>query len=297
MRQPILAIYTFCVLLSIAFLSSSFSNNSFEEYGKAAYYADALHGRKTASGVKYDKKAYTCAHKTLPFGTKLRVTRLDNQLAVIVTVNDRGPYKSGFVVDISRKAAEEIKLVKDGIANVKIEVIPTAATNAKSVEPVVSNTSSRVLANANNAGAARLLIPQSSAANQQSTYRTQDPRPATIQSINENQPGVTPKAAKQSSTGSSDLYKVQTKKTSKTGSGVQVSTLYAAENILPEVTKLEKYYPGRVLVSVTHDDATDQSTYRIIIGPYPDRKSAEQQQKALTKKGYPKCFIVSLNEL
>jgi len=73
--------------------------------------------------------------------------------------------------------------------------------------------------------------------------------------------------------------------------------LYAAENILPEVTKLEKYYPGRVLVSVTHDATTDQSTYRIIIGPYADRKSAEQQQKALTKKGYPKCFIVSLNEL
>jgi rare lipoprotein A len=298
MRQPILAIYTFCVLLSIAFLSSSFSNNSFEEYGKAAYYADALHGRKTASGVKYDKKAYTCAHKTLPFGTKLRVTRLDNQLAVIVTVNDRGPFKSGFVVDISRKAAEEINLVKDGIANVKIEVIPTAGTNSKAVEPVVYNTSNKqVLSSANNAGAARLLIPQSSGATQPSTYSTQDPRPATIQSINKSQPGVKTKAVKQSSTGTSDLYKVQTKKTPKTGSGVQVSTLYAAENILPEVTKLEKYYPGRVLVSVTHDDATDQSTYRIIIGSYPDRKSAEQQQKALAKKGYPKCFIVSLNEL
>ncbi len=298
MRQPILAIYTFCVLLSIAFLSSSFSNNSFEEYGKAAYYANALHGRKTASGVKYDKKAFTCAHKTLPFGTKLRVTRLDNQLAVIVTVNDRGPFKAGFIVDISRRAAEEIKLVQDGVANVKIEIIPTATKNAKAVAPVVYNTTSaRVSDNSANSGA-QLLIPQSSVDTKPNKYSsTPDPRPATIRSINESQPGVTPKVAKQTSTGTSDLYKVQMKKTPKAGSGVQVSTLYAAENVLPEVTKLEKYYPGRVLVSVTLDAATEQSTYRIIIGPYVDRKSAEQQQKSLTKKGYPKCFIVTLSEL
>jgi cell division septation protein DedD len=143
-----------------------------------------------------------------------------------------------------------------------------------------------------------LLIPQSSATSRPITYSTQDPRPVTIESINENKPGVaTAKTVKQVSSGSADLYKVQMKKTPKAGVGIQVSTLYAAENVLPEVTKLEKTYPGKVLVSVSHEEATSQATYRIILGPYADRKSAEKQQKLLLKKAFPKCFIVVLNEL
>ena len=300
MRQPIFVLYSICVLFSSVLFLASFSFNAFEEYGKAGYYSDALQGRKTASGVKYNKKAFTCAHKTLPYGTKLRVTRLDNKLAVIVSVNDRGPYKDGFVIDLSRAAAEEINLIKSGIANVKIEVIPTESSNAKAIEPVTySSIAPRNLNNSNTT--TRLLIPQSSATSRPITYSTQDPRPVTIESINENKPGVatakTAKNVKQVSSGSSDLFKVQMKKTAKTGVGIQVSTLFAAENVLPEVTKLEKTYPGKVMVSVVHEEATSQATYRIILGPYADRKSAEKQQKLLLKKAFPKCFIVVLNEL
>ncbi|MCY7330990.1 MAG: septal ring lytic transglycosylase RlpA family protein, partial [Saprospiraceae bacterium] len=116
MRQPLsLLILGLFVCLSM----SSFAWQRSDEFGKAGYYADALQGRKTASGEKYDKKLLTCAHKSYPFGTKLRITRLDNKKAVIVRVNDRGPFTEGFVVDLSRAAAREIDLITAGRASVK----------------------------------------------------------------------------------------------------------------------------------------------------------------------------------
>ena len=118
---------SFATILSLAFcwvVSSSFFA---EEFGKAGYYADSLHGRKTSSGEKYDKRLLTCAHKSLPFGTKIRVTRLDNKRSVIVKVNDRGPFTEGYVVDVSRKAAEELGLIQPGSARVKVEVVEKPA--------------------------------------------------------------------------------------------------------------------------------------------------------------------------
>ena len=108
----------------------------FEEYGKAGYYADKLHGRKTASGKAYDKNAMTCAHKSLPFGTKLKVTRLDNGESVIVTVNDRGPYSAGYVVDVSRKAAVALGIIKAGHAKVKLEIAKDDANLKNEVKPL-----------------------------------------------------------------------------------------------------------------------------------------------------------------
>lgn len=287
MRQLVFVQILCSVFLSFM-LFPAFAHTSFEEYGKAAYYSDALHGRKTASGAKYDKNAFTCAHKTLPYGTKLRVTRLDNQLAVIVTVNDRGPYKAGFIVDLSRAAATEINLIKAGVADVKIEVIATSTEEIRDPEPVRYSTETGPN------GSTRLLIPQTSKA-RSVDYSPTDPRPATIASINENKPGVA-HTPRQASAGSSELFKIQMKKAGKTGFGIQVGTLNDAQNVLPEVAKLEKIWPGKVLVRVQKDADGNPSSYRLILGPYPDRKSAEAQQKQVARKSYPKCFITALNE-
>lgn len=109
------------------------------EYGYAVYYADYLHGQPTASGEIYDKNKYTCAHRTHPFGTLLRVTRLDNNRFVTVRVNDRGPMKEERVVDVSRAAAEQLDLIKAGKAQVSVEVIGfrelPQSTVSRSVEP------------------------------------------------------------------------------------------------------------------------------------------------------------------
>lgn len=91
--------------------------------GLASYYHNKFHGKKTASGEVYDKNKLTAAHRTLPFGTMIKVTRLDNKQSVIVRINDRGPFKKGRIVDLSRKAAKKIDLIKAGIAKVEIEII------------------------------------------------------------------------------------------------------------------------------------------------------------------------------
>ena len=93
------------------------------ECGGASYYADQFNGAQTASGEIYRPSKYTAAHKTLPFGTMVRVTRVDDGRSVDVTVNDRGPFTPGRVIDLSYVAAEEIGLIIDGVTDVCVEVL------------------------------------------------------------------------------------------------------------------------------------------------------------------------------
>ncbi len=93
------------------------------QYGKASYYGEKFHGRKTTSGEIFNKWAYTCAHKKLPFDTKVKVTNLKNLRTVVVRVNDRGPFVKGRIIDLSFAAAKKIGMVKDGVVKVKVEVI------------------------------------------------------------------------------------------------------------------------------------------------------------------------------
>jgi rare lipoprotein A len=91
--------------------------------GIASFYSDSLNGRRTASGERYDKTAYTAAHKRLPLGTVVRVTNARNGKSVDVTINDRGPYVKGRVIDLSRQAAWDIGMAKRHLTNVELEVI------------------------------------------------------------------------------------------------------------------------------------------------------------------------------
>jgi rare lipoprotein A len=91
--------------------------------GTASYYADKFHGKKTASGEIYDQDDFTAAHRTLPFGTKVLVTNLENNKSVIVRINDRGPYKKSRLIDVSRAAAEELDMIQSGIVEVEVKVL------------------------------------------------------------------------------------------------------------------------------------------------------------------------------
>lgn len=91
------------------------------EIGYASYYAKCMHGRRTASGETCDLSRYTAAHRTLPFGTMVRVTMLKNGKSVIVKINDRGSYVKGRVIDLSLAAAKKLGLMSAGIAKVKVE--------------------------------------------------------------------------------------------------------------------------------------------------------------------------------
>lgn len=91
------------------------------EVGIASYYGRRFHGRRTASGARYDMRALTCAHPSAPFGTRLRVTDLDTGRSVVVTVNDRGPFARGRVVDLSLAAARALGMVERGLVRVRVE--------------------------------------------------------------------------------------------------------------------------------------------------------------------------------
>jgi rare lipoprotein A len=107
-------------------VTQAFSKNSKEyvEVGKSSWYSVSCNGgTKTASGQKLNNNAYTAAHRTLPFGTKLRATNLKNGKSIEVVVNDRGPYIKGRIIDVTIGVAEKLGFRKNGITTVKIEKI------------------------------------------------------------------------------------------------------------------------------------------------------------------------------
>jgi len=99
------------------------SKSRFSQQGKASFYAHKHHGRRTANGERHDQHAMVAAHPSLPFGTRVRVTNLQNQKQVIVRINDRGPFVRGRIIDLSRAAAEGVGMIDKGIARVRIETL------------------------------------------------------------------------------------------------------------------------------------------------------------------------------
>lgn len=93
------------------------------KYGSASFYGPGFHGRKTASGEVFDQNALTAAHRTLPFGTKLRVTCTTTGRSVVVRVNDRGPFHGNRVLDLSLGSAKAIGMVDRGVTKVKYEIL------------------------------------------------------------------------------------------------------------------------------------------------------------------------------
>jgi rare lipoprotein A len=94
--------------------------------GLASWYGQRHHGRSTASGERYDMHRLTAAHRTLPFGTRLRVTSVENGRSVVVRVNDRGPHVAGRLLDLSYAAAKTLEMVGDGVARVEVIVLPAS---------------------------------------------------------------------------------------------------------------------------------------------------------------------------
>lgn len=115
MRKPFLF---FLLLTGMIFQSSCFRKGT--EMGLASFYADKYVGRKTSNGETFKQNKLTAAHKTLPFGTKVKVINQQNGKSVKVRINDRGPFVQGRIIDLSKKAAKKIDMVNDGVTKVRI---------------------------------------------------------------------------------------------------------------------------------------------------------------------------------
>ncbi len=130
-----LILFSGLLLASLSLQAQQYNTNQYSsqnsQVGIAVYYADYLHGRITAMGEVYRREAYTAAHKTYPKGTLLRVTHLNNGLSTVVRVNDRGAFADDVLIDLSKAAAMDIGLLKEGRAQVRIEVVGRSDNNPR----------------------------------------------------------------------------------------------------------------------------------------------------------------------
>lgn len=265
-----------------------------QEMGLAGYYSDEFQGRKTASGEPYDKSDLTAAHKTLEFGSYVRITRLDNKKSVVVRINDRGPYIKDRVVDMSRKAAEALDLIRDGRAQVKLEVVSKSELTAAPENPAPEKKEELT---------AKSGEPLTTAPVKAEPEKK--PEPETPKAV---QPVKTEKASKASEKTAKGavitsqtykdygLYKIQVLKPKEGGYGVQVASLTEYENVLKQVAELQENHFKNILVSV-EKGKDEKPVYKIILGPFPDLPTATSYKENLKKKHQMDGFSVNLEDV
>lgn len=109
--------------VALVFCSLGISGKAFAERGQASFYHDKFQGRTTACGQSFDQSRLTAAHRRLPCGTRVRVTRRDTNHSVEVTINDRGPFVRGRVIDLSKSAARQLEMVRRGVVPVQVTIL------------------------------------------------------------------------------------------------------------------------------------------------------------------------------
>lgn len=280
------------------FLSAAFSILAFslmaQEYGMASYYADQYHGKKTASGELYDKNKMTCAHKSLLFGSIVRVTRLDNNKSIEVRVNDRGPYIKGRIVDLSGKAAERLGIVVIGESKVKVEVLKKKSVSEPTPTPPV------VVTKKPTPKKEVVLTEKGDEFNiEKGTPIVKKDNP-----IVKNEPAPAPEAYDANAVAERvtrknysdyDLYSIKVKRPKKAGFGVQVSSLLDYKNVMRLVAQLQESNYDDVMISVEKNQS-GKTKYKVIVGPYPDKSAANSALKKLKKKKHD-GFVIMLNNL
>ena len=128
--KPIKIIFLINILILTLTACSSVQSNKnknwlgYTQTGIASYYADKHQNQKTASGEVYQHKLKTAAHRSLPFGTNVKVVNIENNKSIVVKINDRGPFVKGRIIDLSKSAFMEISDTNQGLLKVKIEVVP-----------------------------------------------------------------------------------------------------------------------------------------------------------------------------
>lgn len=265
-----LLIQTFALLLLSTTLA--FADAEPDEKGLASYYDDSYHGRKTRSGQIYDKTKLTAAHKSLPFGTKLRVYNPANKKSVTVTIIDRGPFIKGRIIELSRRAAQQIDLIKTQVAPVELYVDKNQ--NAAPAKAVATTAAVK-------ATPAKAATPKTTS--KAATAKTDPPKKA----------GLVVEA-KDMKTGG--LYKMQVLKLDAEGFGVQVAGYSDYQSVVQQLAVLQKKWFKGATVFV--DELNGKPYYKVILGPMPTREEAASYCKSLKEKYNVKgAFVVDLEAL
>lgn len=214
--------------------------------GRASWYGREHQGHRTSSGERFDRNKYTCAHKTLPFGTRLRVTNPENGKSVVVRVADRGPFRNSRIIDLAEVAARPLDIVRDGAADVIAEIVPEDTPLGPIAAP---------------ADLATLVADESLALNAplESTDATVDVP-------------VTEASAPVPTTVAAPLYVVQ---------AGTFGDMRNAEAMQAKILKMD----SQLAVSVTNDTNGTKPLNRVVVGNFDNRAAAEAVRKRLQQKG------------
>lgn len=272
------------------------------EYGDASYYADKYHLRsKTASGELYDKYKFTAAHRTLPFGTYLKVQNLDNGKTVTVRVNDRGPFKKGRIVDLSRAAAEQVGMVRAGLAKVKIEVIKSGGESQTRAQAARRTTSSK------RPEAVTLSVPRESPSGHGDLSKlplrdhtgalvgqgaSSSPAPVIVSSNpgSLDNTGNAGRRVVSANPALDEAYKYTPSvfrmiaiKENVSGFAVQLGAFYSYYRLMEGLSEINGKGINNTLVQSGLKDG--KPIFRILAGPYGSKGEADQARRSLTSKG------------
>ncbi|MEM9886874.1 MAG: septal ring lytic transglycosylase RlpA family protein [Bacteroidota bacterium] len=291
-----------------AFLFSLFLTASMtaQEYGRASFYADSFQGLKTASGELYNKNEMTASHNTFPFGTMVKVTRLDNKKSVVVRINDRGPFIKGRITDLSRKAAQQLDIISSGEVQVKLDIVgqgkAVTVANNKNATPKGVSTKPTTTTSA------------PSTTNRPAVYNDSSvPKPVTEKTVA--RPVTTSKttmtekgASTETSAGIAEakmvrgnykkygLYKIQLMQPEKKGFGVQVASYSSYDNVMKQIADLQAKWFDDILVNI-EPTADGSSSYKVILGQFETEAAAENYKKNLQRKHRIKGFVVGLEQM
>lgn len=209
--------------------------------GIATFYDDKFEGRPTANGDIFDQNKLTAAHRSLPFGTVIKVTNLQNKKSVVVTVNDRGPFVDSRLLDLTKSAASALGFIEQGLTRVRIDVIQSGDNTAK------TETS-------------QAMAAQSSQVNNEVHFPN-------------------------------EYYELDIKFAKPVGFAVQVGSFTELANLMRMAQELRRIYGKNLIVQVT--DVDEKKVHRLLVGPFPERASAEKMQQSL-KDNFSDCFVLEL---
>lgn len=299
------------------------------ETGLASYYGDEFQGRRTAYGDSYDKSKLTAAHKRHPYGTMVRVTRLDNKKSVVVKVNDKGPYIKGRVIDLSKKAAEKLGMVGDGTVEVEVEVVKRVKKEDDT--PIESIPEKETLAEKETTKESKSDQPaeysfdpgddskekettpaKPAEAKKSTAVKEEKAAPKSDKTAPAKEVSASSKTTKADLTEKSKaspsrgklvgkdytqygLYKIVLERPSQKGYGVQVASLSNYENVLKQVADLQAKFFDNILVSV--EKGTPNNLYKIILGPFETESAAKNYVSNIKKKQKVSGFVVNLSDI
>jgi peptidoglycan lytic transglycosylase len=248
----------------------------YDRIGTASWYGEMFHGRRTANGEIYDMDRLSAAHPTLPLPVYVRVTNLDNGRSIVVRVNDRGPYASDRIIDLSRRSAEMLDFRDHGTATVRVKYLRRAPLNGDdSYEQayLAGQSWARVASNGKTPALAAQNLPAENPENYVLPWQAAKPQPVAALQITGSVPAGAKPVAKA------------------TGLIVQAGTFKSKDNAERARSVLSSIAPVDVASVAVRQD----QYFCVRMGPFPDLNEAKAALAKVTMAGYPGAVVVAQN--